>query len=235
MGFRESLLSRMTAAKGLLLVLLVATCVLAAHASAAPAPALFRLSITGTAHGEWDHTGVPTQFEGCDRTVRSEGIRDVRFRTARPALVRVINGRLSAATVRGLTGTVTLAGANTTTDACATGEGREAIADCAQTKRGFKNATIAVVGGRGTLTLRPVRNARLRTSNCPHEPADVVRAPLGPLPARLRVSARALTDHGVARVTLTASKTGTVDYGPLESGRLHHRSAWKITLERVDD
>jgi hypothetical protein len=218
-----------------MLVLLVATCALAAHASAAPAPALFKLSIAGTAHGQWDHTGVPTQFQGCDRTVRSEGIRDVRFRTTRPALVRVIDGRLSAATVRGLTGTVKLGGANTTTDECATGQGRQAIADCVQTKRGFRSATIAVVGGRGTLTLRPVRNTRLRTSTCPREPVDVVRSPLGPLPTSLRFSPGALADHGVARLTLTASKTRTVDYGPIESGRLDHRSAWKITLERVGD
>jgi hypothetical protein len=226
----------MTAAKGLMLAGMVATCALAAHASAAPAPPLFRLSITGTAHAEWDHSGAPTPFEGCDRTVRSEGIRNVRFRTAVPALVRVVNGKLSAATVRGLTGTVTLGGANTTTDVCATGQGSEAIADCAQTKRGFKKATIAVVGGGGgTLTLRPVRNARLRTSNCPREPLDVVRAPLGPLPGPLRFSKSALTDDGVARITLHASKTGTVNYGPLETGRLAHRSVWKITLERVDE
>ena len=214
---------------------MVATCALAAHASAAPSAPLFKLSITGTAHAEWDRTGAPTQFEGCDRTVRSEGIRNVRFRTTRPALVRVVNGRLSPATVRGLAGTVTLGGANTTTDVCATGQGSNAIADCAQTKRGFKNATIAVVGGRkGALTLRPVRNARLRTSDCPREPVEVVRAPLGPPPGPLRFS-KALTDHGVARITLNASKTGTVNYGPLATGRLDHRSVWKITLERVEE
>jgi hypothetical protein len=225
----------MTSRKLLLLAAVAATCGAAAHADAARKPALFKLSISGTAHAQWDHTGAPTVFEGCDRTIRSEGIRNVLFKTGAPALVRVVNGRVSAGTLRRLTGTVTLAGANTTKDVCGTGEGREMIADCAQTKRGFRTATIGVVGGRGTLTLRPVRNARLRTSTCPHEPAAVVRAPLGPLPGPLRISAAALADDGVARITLTASKAGTVDYGPLESGRLDHRSAWKITLERVDD
>ena len=173
----------MTPRKLLLLAAVAATCAAAVQADAAPTPAVFKLSISGTAHAEWDHTGTPTEFEGCDRTIRSEGIRNVRFTTAAPARVRVVNGRVSAATLRRLTGTVTLAGANTTTDVCGTGEGREVIADCAQTKRGFGAATIGVVGGRGgTLTLRPVRNARLRTSTCPHEPAAVVRAPLS-LPA----------------------------------------------------
>jgi hypothetical protein len=224
----------MTSRKLLLGAAVAATCTVAVQADAARRPALFKLSISGTAHAEWDHTGAPTELAGCDRTIRSEGFRNVRFKTRAPALVRVVNGRISAGTLRRVTGTVTLVGANTTTDVCGAGGGREVIADCVQTKRGFRTATIGVVGGRsGALTLLPVRNARLRTSTCPREPAAVVRAPLGPLPGPLHVSTAALSDDGVARITLAASKTGAVDYGPLESGRLDHRSAWKITLERV--
>ena len=220
----------------ILLAALAVTCAVAVRAEAARTPALFKLSISGTAHAEWDHTGAPAPFEGCERTVRTEGIRDVRFKTRSPALVRVQNGRLSAATVRGLTGTVTLGGANTTTDVCSTGEGRQAIADCARTTRAFRTATVAFVGDRrGVLTLRPVRNARLGVSTCPREPAEVVAAPLGPVPGPLHFSTAALADEGIARIMLRASKTRRVTYGSPQSGRLEHRSAWRITLVRVDD
>jgi hypothetical protein len=225
----------MSPTRPFLLAGVLATCAAAAHASAAPAPTLFKLSISGTAHAEWDHTGVAVPFQDCNRTIRSEGIRSVRFRAAKPTVVRVVNGRVLAATVRRVAGTVTLAGANTIRDVCGP-ETREAIQDCATTKRTFRTATIALVSTRaGSLTLRSVRNARLRTSACPREPAEVVRAPLGPVPGPLRVSTASLADKGVARITLTASKSGTVNYGPLEQGRLRHGSAWKLTLERVQE
>jgi hypothetical protein len=225
----------MSPTRPFLLADVLATCAAATHVSAAPAPALFKLSISGTAHAEWDHTGMPVAFENCDRTIRSEGIRTVRFRMTKPTVVRVVSGRVLAATARRLAGNVTLAGANTIRDVCGP-ETREAIQDCATTKRTFRAATIALVGTRaGLLTLRSVQNARLRASPCPREPAEVVRAPLGPVPGPLRVSTASLADKGVARITLTASKSGIVNYGPLEQGRLRHRSAWKLTLERVQE
>lgn len=217
-----------------MLATMLASCAVAAATSAAPRPALFKLSITGTAHAEWDHTSAPAQAGECTRTIRSEGIRNVRFRTARPAVIRAVNGRLSTATFRRLTGTVTLVGANTTKDVCGP-EGREVIADCAPTTRRFRAATIRVVGGRASLTPRAVRNTRLSAGTCPREPAEVVRAPIGPVPNTLHVSTANLTNERIVRITLTASKTRSVRYGPLESGTLTHRSAWKLTLERVAD
>ena len=212
----------------------VVTFAVASETSAAPGPALFRLSISGTAHAEWDHTTAPAQVGDCTRTVRSEGIRDVRFKTAKPAVIRAVNGRLSTVDVRRLTGTVVLAGANTTSDVCGP-EGREVVADCVRTTRRFGTATIRAVGGPGSLALGVVRNARLRTSTCPRELADVARAPLGPVPGLLHVSTANLANERIVRITLTASKTRRVTYGPLEAGMLTHRSAWKLTLERVAD
>ena len=205
----------------------------AAHASAKPAPALFKLTVVATAHAEWDHTGVPAAVGDCEHAVRSEGFRDVRFRTAKPVLIRVVGGRVLAATVRGLTGTVVLAGANTVTDVCGT-ETKQAIQDCATTRRSFRGGTMGVLSTRpGSVTFRPVRNVRLRTATCPQEPAEVVRAPLGPMPGPLRISTSALANARVSHFTLTASASRRVDYGPLEQGTLKHRSAWKLRLVRV--
>jgi hypothetical protein len=211
----------------------LAACFAAAHASAGPAPSLFKVSIVATAHAEWDHTGVSSPFRDCDRTVRSEGIRNTRFRTAKPSVIRVVDGRVLARTVRGLTGTITLSGANTVTDVCGR-ETKEAIQDCVTTKRSFRGGTIGVVGTRpGSITLRPVRNVRLRTSSCPREPAEVVRTPVGPIPGPLRVSTATLANTRVARITLTASASRRLNFGPVEQGTLRQRSAWRLTLERV--
>jgi hypothetical protein len=138
-----------------------------------------------------------------------------------------------AATVRGLTGTVTLAGGNTVGDVCGA-DRKEAIQDCVTTKRSFQGGTLGVVGTQpGSLTLRPVRGVRLRTSTCPLEPPGVVAAPLGPVPGPLRISTTALGNERIARLTLTASASQTVTFGPLEQGTLKHRSVWKITLRRT--
>ncbi|MFL5982081.1 MAG: hypothetical protein ACJ74D_00280 [Gaiellaceae bacterium] len=220
--------------RSLLLAVLFVACVCATETRAAPVPALFKLSISGTAHAEWDHTGAPVTTADCVRTIRSEGIRDVRFKSAAPTVIRVAGGRLSTVTVRRLVGTVVLAGANTTSDVCGA-ERREVIADCAQTTRRFGAATIAVAGGHGSLTLHAVRNARLRASTCPREPADVVRMPAGPIPGPLKVSTATLANERVVRIRLTASKSRRIRYGPIEAGTLTHRSAWTLTLERVAD
>jgi hypothetical protein len=208
-------------------------CLAAAHASAGPAPMLFKLSIAGTAHAEWDHTRAPAPFEGCNRTIRSEGIRDVRFRTNRPTIVRVAGGRLLATTLRGLAGSVTLAGANTLSDQCGA-ERREAIQDCATTTRSFARGTIGLVGVRpGLLTLRPVRNVRLQTITCPLEPVQVVRAPVGLVHGPLKLSTATLANKRFTHVTLTASISQTTRYGPLEAGTLRQRSSWKFAFARI--
>ena len=208
-------------------------CLAAAHASASPAPMLFKLSIVATAHAEWDHTRAPVPAGACNRTVRAEGIRHVRFRTTRPAIARVAGGRVLATTLRGLTGTITLAGANTVTDVCGA-ERQEAIQDCATTTRSFARGTIALVGGRpGSLTVRPVRNVRLRVGNCPLEPVQVVRAPVGPIQSPLKLSAATLANKRFIHITLTATASRRTRYGPVEQGTLTQRSSWKITLERI--
>jgi hypothetical protein len=216
-----------------LLTLIGVTSFSAAGADAAPAPAFFKLTVIGTAHAEWDHTGAPAASGDCERTLRSEGFRDVRFRTAKPALIRVVGGRVLAGTVRGLTGRVVLAGANTVSDVCGM-EMKQAIQDCVTTRRTFRAGRMGVLSMRaGSVTFRSVRNVRLRTATCPQEPAEVVRAPLGPIPGPLRISTTVLANDRVPRITLTASASRRVHYGPLEQGTLKHRSAWKLTLVRV--
>ena len=215
-----------------LLTLIGVVCFAAADVEAAPAPLRFAVSITGTAHAEWDHTRTPTAEGDCQRTVRSEGFRDVRFRTTRPTLVSVRNGRVLATTVRTLTGTVTLAGANTTTLAC--GEQRtQTIADCARTRRSFRNATVGARSTRaGSITLGALRMT-LRRSNCPLEPADVISRPLGPVPGPLRVSTQNLANERIGRITLTATASRRTNYGPVEAGTLQQRARWRVTLTRV--
>ena len=207
--------------------------IVAAHAAADPAPMRFRLSIVATAHAEWDHTRVPVPLAECDRTVRSEGIRDVRFKTATPVTVRVAGGRLLAVTVRGLAGTVTLAGANTVTDVCGA-DHREAIQDCATTARSFARGTVGLVGEEaGMFTIRPVRNVKLRASNCPLEPVQVQRAPVGPIHGPLKLSTVTLGNKRFTHITVNASSTRTTKYGPVEQGTLKQRSRWTFTFKRI--
>jgi hypothetical protein len=192
----------------------------------------FAVSVSGTAHEEWDHTGVPTTDGNCERTVRSEGIRDVRFRTTRATVARVRGGRLLAVTIRNLTGTVTLAGANTTRQKCGT-EVTESIADCARTTHSFRGATVRARSTRpGSITLGPVRVA-LQRANCPLEPTDVVREPLGRTPGPLRVAIASLANRSLVRITLTASASRRKNYGPVEDGTLRQRAAWRVTLVRL--
>jgi len=222
------------AARHTVLIGVLVACLTAAHASAKPAPALFQLSITGTAHAEWDHTGAVAAAGDCERTVRSEGIRNVSFRTAGSTLVRVADGHVLAAKVRRLAGTVTLSGANTTTDVCGV-EVHEAIADCATTKRSFRGGTVDLASSRSpNLTFRPVRNVRLRTSSCPREPAQLARAPIGPVPASVPVSRATLSNDRLTRITVTATARVKTTFGSPESGTLNQRAVWKLELRRVE-
>ena len=209
-------------------------CVVAAHASAAPAPTLFRLTIVGTVHQEWTFTAAPVTSGDCRRTETSEGIRSVSFRTAVPVTVRLSSGRVLPVKVRRIAGTVTLAGANTTEASCGGDVGTSKIADCAQTRRAFTGASVHVVSPRpGFIALNGIANVRLATADCPREPPDVVRSPLGPALNLLRLPKAALTEGRLARINLHASRTQRKIYGSPEKGRLTESAGWTLTFVRV--
>ena len=164
----------------------------------------------------------------------SEGIRTVRFRTSRPVVVRLLGGRVLPADLHGISGTVTLGGANRRDENCA-GVGSSVISDCVETKRSFAGAKARIASPRrGVLSLGVVRNVRLRRSDCPREPADVIRRALGPAPGPLRLPKVALTEQRLTRMTLRGSRTQRKVYASPEEGRLDERSEWTLTFVRVD-
>jgi hypothetical protein len=194
---------------------------------------LFRVSVTGSAQQTWDYTAPPVVSGTCERTVRSEGIRRVAFRTTSPTVLRVAGGRFAAADLRALAGTVSLGGALTTDERCGD-EGTSRVADCAPSKRSFARAQAHVTSPRaGALVVQSVHNVRLRRATCPTEPAEVPRAPLGPLPVPLRVSTRTLANRELVRITLRSSKTRTTRYGSPAAGNLRERTEWTVTLVRL--
>jgi hypothetical protein len=207
--------------------------VFAANASAAPAPALFKLSISGTANQQWSYTTAPKQSGNCSRTDMSEGIRSVQFRTKAASLVRLVGGRVLLADVRSLTGTVTLVGANTMDERCGdVGTGR--IADCVRTTRSFSGGKLRVSSPRpGLLQLGAVRDIRLRDSDCPVEPAAVKRRPLGPELSALRLPEEVLGQARVTRITMRGSRSRTAAYEAPEAGSLKERGEWRLTFVRV--
>jgi hypothetical protein len=206
----------------------------AAHASASPAPTLFRLTIVGTAHAEWSYTGASVETVGCSRTEKSEGIRTAHFRTRAPVVVRLLGGRVLPVDVRGIVGTVTLGGADTTEETCVGGGGSSKIADCAQTKRAFTGASVHAVSPRpGYVTLDPVANVRLKTAGCPHEPPDVKRRPLGPPLGLVRLPSEALLERRLARINLRATRTQHKVYGAPEKGSLDARAEWTLKFVRI--
>ena len=207
---------------------------MAAHASAAPAPTLFRLTIVGTAHDEWSFTAAPAETGDCRRTETSEGIRTARFRTRAPVVVRLLGGRVLPVDVRGLVGTVTLGGANTTEETCGDGGGSGHTADCALSKRAFTGATVHAVSSRpGVVTLNRIANVRLTTAGCPREPPDVRRRPLGPPPDLVRLPREALVEQRVARINLRATRTQHKVYGSPEKGSLDASAEWTLTFVRI--
>jgi hypothetical protein len=216
-----------------LLCLFGVTCSAAGHASAAPAPTLFRLSIVGTAHQEWSVTAAPVVSGECRRTETSEGIRTATFRTRVPVTVRIAGGRLLPVVVRGILGKVTLAGANTTEETCGVA-GTSKIADCAQTMRAFTRATIHAASPRpGVVTFKEVANVRLATADCPREPADVVRRPLGPPLNLVRLPRETLTRQKLASINLSATRSRRKVYGSPQQGRLVESVEWTLKLVRV--
>ena len=216
-----------------LLCLFGGTCSAAAYASAAPAPTLFRLTIVGTAHQEWSVTTAPEVSGDCRRTVTSEGIRTATFRTRAPVIVRVAGGRVLPVDVRGILGKVTLAGANTTAELC--GEvGTSKIADCAQTRRAFTGATVHAASPRpGVVAFKGIANVRLATADCPREPADVTRRPLGPPLNLVRLPKETLMEQKLASINLRAKRNRRKVYGSPEQGRLVESVEWTLKFVRV--
>lgn len=214
--------------------MLTFACGAAAHASAAPSPTLFRLTIAGTAHEEWSVTAAPAVTGDCGRTETSEGIRTTTFRTRAPIIVRVAGGRLLPVEVRGISGKVTLAGANTTDEICGA-DGTSKIADCAQTKRAFSGATVHAASPRpGVVTLDGIANVRLATADCPREPADVRRRPLGPPLGLVQLPKEALMEQKLARINLRATRNRRKTYGFPEKGRLVESVQWTLKFVRVE-
>ena len=208
-------------------------CLLSAQAPAAQLPATFDLTIRATAFHQWTHTAAPIVTGACTRTEMSEGIRTTQFRTRTPVRVRLVAGRVLAAQIRGLAGTVTLVGANTTDERCGN-EGTGKISDCVRTRRTFSNARVSLSSPRrGYADIGVPRNVALRQSDCPIEPAAVVRRPLGPELTVLRLPDEVLTQRRVVRITLRASRERRLEYLPPEDGNLVARSKWHLTFVRV--
>ncbi len=210
-----------------------ASCVLAAGVSAAPAPTSFRLTLIGTAHQEWAYTAPPVQDVGCTRTELTEGIRTATFRTMEPVVVRLVHGRVLPAVVHGITGIVTLGGVNTSEQICGDAGTRD-TRNCAQTKRSFARAQVRVVSPRrGVLSVEPIGNVRLVQADCPREPADVRRRPLGPSAGLLRLPNEALMERRLVRMTLRGSRTQKREYVSPEKGHLDERVEWQLTFVRA--
>jgi hypothetical protein len=216
-----------------LLCLVGITCSAAAHASAAPAPTLFRLTIVGTAHQEWSVTAAPVVSGDCRRTETSDGIRTATFRTRKSVIVRVAGGRVLPVVVRGILGKVILAGANTTEEVCG-GVGSSKIADCAQTSRAFTGATVHAASPRpGFVAFKGVAKVRIATADCPLEPADVRRRPLGPPLNLVRLPKETLMEQKLARINLRATRHRRKVYGSPQQGRLVERVEWTLKFVRV--
>jgi hypothetical protein len=206
----------------------------AAHASAAPAPTLFRLTIVGTAHQEWSFAAAPVENGDCRRTETSDGIRTASFRTRAPVVVRLAGGRVLPVDVSGIIGTVILTGANTTEETCGDVSNGQ-TADCAQTKRAFTGASVhAVSPGAGVVALNQIGNVRLATVACPREPADVRRRPLGPPLNLVRLPKEALMERRLARINLHASRTQHKLYGSPDAGTLEESADWTLTFVRAE-
>jgi hypothetical protein len=153
-----STLGRLRRKLGLLCLVGIA-CSAAAHASAAPSPTLFRLTIVGTTHQEWSVTAAPVVTGECRR--ETSGIRTATFRTS--ARHRVLMPL--PVLVRG-SRKVTLAGANTTE--------RRAVWPADQDRRLCADHTSVYQGDRhaastraGVVTFKG--QLRLATADCPRE------------------------------------------------------------------
>jgi hypothetical protein len=191
------------------------------------------LTVSGTVSAQWDHTGAPTPEGDCTRTLRTEGIRGVRFKS-RPTRVRIVDGRLRAVDVRGIRGTVTLAGAETTDTKCPDGTGSSQIADCATTRRSLTGGALRLRSpARGRLAFGPVRGARLSVSDCPNEIAAVRRSPAGSSPGTIRLPIDKLSHPRTRVVTTRVSFRQNDPFSAPEEGALQQRIVWTLTFTRV--
>jgi hypothetical protein len=157
----------------------------------------------------------------------------VTFRTKKPVSVRISGGRVLPVVIRGVTGTVTLGGANTTERICGP-TGTTQTADCAQTKRTFTGATVQAASPQpGVVALKSIANVHLAKADCPLEPGEVTMRPLGPLPKLLRLPKSALMERKLVRITVGATRTQQSVYGAPRSGRLDERSKWNLRFDRA--
>jgi hypothetical protein len=210
-----------------------AASLVAAGASAAPGTDLFVLTLTGTASAEWNHTGAPTADNDCTSTEKTEGIRRVRFRS-RSTRVRIVDGRLIAVALRGIRGTVTLGGAETTETTCPGGGGSAVIRDCVTSVRSFAGAAVHLSSpARGRLAFGAVRGARLARVNCPDEVTAVLRAPAGPSPSPIRLPLDKLTNPRAKSVVVRVSGRREVPFGPPEAGSVEQSAVWTLTFKRA--
>jgi hypothetical protein len=147
-------------------------------------------------------------------------------------VVRLVGGRVLTAEIRGLTGTVTLGGANTIDERCGA-EGTGQIADCAQTKRSFAGGRARISSPRPrAVQIGVVRGVRLRESDCPLEPAEVRNNPLGTRLGVLRLPDEAREER-VSRITVRASRSRRIFFAAPAAGNLREHAEWKLTFVRV--
>jgi hypothetical protein len=207
---------------------------LASAAAFAATPAdVYLLTVSGTVSAQWDRTGGPTLDGDCMTTLRTEGIRRVRFKS-RPTRVRIVNGRLQRVDVRGIRGTITLAGAETTDRRCPDGTGSSQIADCITSTRSFAGAALRVSSpARGRLAFGLVRGARLSVADCPDEVTAVRGQPAGPSPAVVGLPIERLSHPRTRSVTSRLSFRRTDPFVPPAQGTLQQRVVWTLTFSRV--
>jgi hypothetical protein len=179
-------------------------------------------------------TAAPVVSADCRRTETSEGIRTATFRTRVPIVVRVVGGRLLPVDVGGILGKVTLTGANTTDEICGV-DGTSKIADCARTTRAFSGATVHVDSPRpGVAALKAITQVRLRVADCPREPVDVRRRPLGPPLNLVQLPKETLMEQKLARINVHTTRKRQKTYGSPEQGRLTETVEWTLKFVRVE-
>ena len=83
------------------------------------------------------------------------------------------------------------------------------------------------------LTLTAVRNVQLEAPDCPTEPIEVRRRPLGPLSKLLRLPKAVLRERRLARITVHASRTQRTDYRPPQNGGLTETGMWTFLFVRA--
>ena len=149
--------------------------------------------------------------------------------------VRIVDGRLVGVDLRGVRGTVTLGGAETTETTCPGGEGSAQIRDCITTKRSFAGAAVRLSSpARGRLAFGAVRGVRLALANCPDEILEVRSAPTGPSPSPIRLPLDKLTHSRTRSVITRVSIRRETPFAAPEAGSLEQRASWTLTFDRIN-